>query len=178
MCVTVLVLFGLMLVGLSSCIPERKIKVEAFVWCTTDLLEFVTPVLTIEANGTTETFILTDTDFKPSTQINVDALFGGRSSTSCTTIVAIKEKIYDDVASCKGVMRIKYELKPTHNPDKEVYYFRQIIGYNSWLIIDDVTKQGPSNIITDLMDKVKKEDIEKYIAELTSSELVSPLYVN
>lgn len=170
-----------MILGLYACDEkETYVQLEAQISCTSDLLEVVSPVVTIEANGRTKSVRLTKDDFKKTlsvtttttVNININGEESGVKMVSLNyadVLASVYEK-YEDETAIKGTITVKYERIPDATLNKEAYVFNHGVGYRSEICIDDKKSKGPEDSFKSENNTIIKEEVEEYISELIASE--------
>lgn len=163
--------------GLSACKDDPYVDIISVTSCSPDLLEFVTPTVTITAdNGQSESFTLSPSDFEESTEggsINITvSVNGNESSLNSTAVNYIAKRMmhFEDVTSMAGKIEVKYALKPDVNMDKDSYVFFHGVGYNSKVSDgDSFTLSGNGGYIKPTAYQVSKDEVQKYLNDLVSS---------
>ncbi len=172
-----------MMISLSACNEEdKKVVIDANICCSSDLLEFVTPVVTIQGdNGEKEPFKLSKEHFKKgptlNLTVNTTVTINGVPSNTVTTLtycecVATSEKKFEDVKAMKGNITVKYERNSYADTSKDKYVFSKgnELGYTSKVIIDGVEHEGPKASYSITSEVVDKDEVEKYITDLCATE--------
>lgn len=169
----------ILMLGLTACPSpdDPYVDIISVTSCSPDLLEFVTPTVTVTAdNGQSESFTLSPTDFEESTEggsINITVNVNGNESSSGSTVVdyvAKRMMHFEDVTSMSGRIEVRYALRPDVKPDKESYVFFHGVGYNSKVSDgDSFTISGNGGYIKPTAHQVSKDEVQKYLNDLVSS---------
>lgn len=141
---------------------DNHIEAVAFVTCSEDLLEFVIPTVTIEANGTSQTYVLSEADFEESTNEPTD------ESNKKNTLVAKISKDFDG-KSISGSVTVQYSLKKDVEITKDQYYFKHSVNYSLIPHVKGLIYNGVS-IAPTVGRFVEKDAVESYLNNLISEE--------
>lgn len=166
----------------SSCNEEEPyVVISAVTSCSPDLLEFVTPTVTITGDdGQTQSFTLSPSDFKESEKggsIEINITVNGQTSSTSSTImnyIATSDKRFDG-ETVSGSIAVTYALKDKYSVNGEKYVFYHGIGYDYRAVGDkglSITTQG--NYIKPIAFEVDKNDVEEYLNKIvTEADKVS-----
>lgn len=176
---SIVALIALML-GFTACDDHEDSKpyidIISVTSCSPDLLEFVTPTVTITAeNGETQSQTLSPSDFKESEEgssININVSINGYETTSSSTTVNYIAKYIKrfNTESISGKIEVSYTLNDKVEMNKDSYVFFHGVGYDSTCHDKDginITTNG--SYMKPVAYKIQKEDVDKYLKELISS---------
>lgn len=163
--------------GLISCIADHYIDIIAQTSCSPDLLEFVTPIVTITGdNGESQSFELSKSDFHETTEggsITINVTINGVTTTIASTAVnnvAECPKRFDG-ESIKGDITVKYSVKPDFVLEKEKYVFFHEVNYRYYSMSKDgigMSLSGTS--IKPIASEVSKDEVKAYLDKLIADE--------
>ena len=170
--------------GLPSCKEDPYVEIIAVNSCSPDLLEFVTPTVTIRnVNGESYSVVLSPSDFKESTKggeihINVTGN-GNTTSTSSTAVnhIATASKRFEG-ESASGEIEVNYAIKDNVVLNKENYIFFHGTGYDYKTSGSGLSVISESSYIKPIAYEVSKEDVENYLKELSSMTDKTPFKVS
>ena len=164
--------------GLTSCCDDDNdpyIDITAVTSCSPDLLQFVTPTVTITGdNGGSQSFVLSPSDFKESDKggtieinVTVNGVTTSTSSTATNFIADVTKKF--DGETISGEIEVSYALKENVVFDKEQYIFFHGIAYES----KTVNKDGFSfslegTYIKPIAHEVPNEEVMDYLTKLVA----------
>ena len=151
-------------VGLTSC-TEHYIDIVAQTSCSPDLLEFVTPVVTITGeNGESQSFELSSSDFHETTEGGSITINIASTTISSTAVNNVAEctKRFNDVESMKGDIKVSYTKKQNISFNKDKYVFFHGIGYRYKTYLIEEIGQPFKPIGTE----VSKEEVSEYLEKL------------
>lgn len=167
-----------MMVGLTACPPDHRdtyVEVTAVTSCSPDLLQFVTPTVTITGdNGETQSWTLSAQDFKETTEggsITINITVNGQTSTSeSTTVNNVAERSirFEDVESMKGDIVVTYKMNPDVSIDKDSYVFFNGVDYKSTVSPKDGPAISDNSVMKPTAYEVKKADVEEYLNKLVA----------
>lgn len=162
--------------AVSSCHEEDPyVVISAVTSCSPDLLDFVTPTVTITGdNGQTQSFVLSPSDFKESDKggsIEINISVNGQTTTASSTItnhIATRD-IRFDRESISGSIVVTYALNSGYTVNNEKYVFYHGVGYDYRAVGDkgiSITTDG--DYIKPIAYEVGKDEVEEYLNELVS----------
>lgn len=160
----------------SSCNDDEPyVVISAVTSCSPDLLDFVTPTVTITGeDGQTQSFVLSASDFKESDKggtIEINISVNGQTTTASSTItnhIATRD-IRFDRESISGSIVVTYALKSGYTVNNEKYVFYHGVGYDYRAVGDkgiSITTDG--DYIKPIAYEVGKDEVEEYLNELVS----------
>lgn len=130
--------------AISSCHEEDPyVIISAVTSCSPDLLDFVTPTLTITGdNGQTQSFVLSPSDFKESDKggsIEINISVNGQTSSTSSTImnyIATSDKRFDG-ETVSGSIAVTYALKDNYVVNSDKYVFYHGVGFDFRAVGDE-----------------------------------------
>lgn len=166
--------------GLTSCcddddvITPPYIDITAVTSCSPDLLQFVTPTVTITGdNGESQSFVLSPSDFKESNKggtieinVTVNGVTTSTSSTATNFVANVTKKFDREMVS--GEIKVSYALKENAVFDKEQYIFFHGIGYDSKTVKDGFSFALEGAYIKPIAHEVSNEKVLDYLTELVA----------
>ena len=153
-------------IGLTSC--YHYIDIIAQTSCSPDLLEFVTPVVTITGeNGESQSFELSNTDFHETTEGGSITINVSSTTIASTAVNNVAEctKRFNKVESMKGDIKVDYTLKPNVSPNKDKYVFFHGVGYRYKTDLIAIIAQP----FKPIGSEVNKEDVGEYLEKLSKN---------
>lgn len=169
----------------SSCRDDKTgIEMQAKLYCSSDLLEFVDPVLTLTTtDGIQETFNLSADDFIHGAQStfinNIDYVFNDQLVGSDTDTIKVRK----DYALCPGsplwtdndkmsaILTLSFKIKPGVEITRNMYYFDYSVVCKYKTYVDGKSSE-PEEIKTDLDSGfISKSDVESYLKDLQSKTI-------
>ena len=164
-----------MMAGLTSCHQDPYVDIIAVTSCSPDLLEFVTPTVTITGdNGETQSWTLFAQDFKETTEggsISITITVNGQTSTSeSTTVNNVAERTirFEDMESMKGDIVVTYKMNPDVSIDRDSYVFFNGVDYKSTVSPKDGPEISDNSVMKPTAYEVKKADVEEYLNKLVA----------
>lgn len=165
---TIVLIFAVL--GLSSCHDEDKVEMSYTVFCSEDLLRFVSPVVTyVNGDGIEESTTLTTSNWNKSGSVST----GDESSS--TTITGLKsytwtQKVVFDSFGVSGKITVKYTpLSDYEDTTEKQYNFNHQVFITAKAENDDIQNQY-TNISVDLTGtKIDGENVSTYISNLALS---------
>ncbi len=163
--------------AVSSCHEEDPyVVISAVTSCSPDLLDFVTPTVTITGdNGQTQSFVLSPSDFKESDKggsIEINITVNGQTSSTSSTImnyIATSDKRFDG-ETVSGSIAVTYTLKDNYVINSDKYVFYHGVGYDYRAVGDEgisITTEG--NYIKPIAYEVSKDEVEGYLIKLVAT---------
>ena len=173
------------IVTLTSCEEDNGIKLTSLTSCSPDLLEFVTPVVTISTtDGYKETFVLSQADFANSNEggsitidvntnvnVNINDRDANSSSVSSVTTNYISympsSPLKFSSTSLKGEIKVSYRVKDNYKLNKENYVFFHNVGYKYTLETD--ISMTSTVYFKPIAQTIRAEKVEEYLKKLAES---------
>ena len=153
-------LFFTLAILCTGCKHDPYIQITANSKCSSDLLEFVNPVVTITAQGENYTKEFTSADF---------VAYENPQNPLVDNIATFTKRFDTDQVS--GSIAISYKLKDGvdfDNLSKETYYFSHNISYSK-TISDENGFKFTINVSKDVQinnNEISKENVKSYIEKL------------
>lgn len=166
-----------LLCTVSSCREEEEpyVVIYAITSCSPDLLDFVTPTVTITGDdGQTQSFVLSPSDFSDSDKggkIELNVSINGQTSSFSSTLmnyIASNEKRFDG-KSVSGSIVVTYALKDNYTINGEKYVFFHGIGYEYKAVGEKgISSMTEGNYIKPIAYEVGKDGVEEYLNNLVT----------
>lgn len=158
-------------------------EIIAVASCSPDLLEFVTPTVTIRnANGESHSVVLSPSDFKESTkggEIHINVSGNGNTTSSSSTAVnyiATVSKRFEG-ESVSGEIEVTYAIKDNVVPNKENYIFFHGIGYDYKASGSELSVITEGSYVKPIAHEVSKGEVENYLKDLSTKTHKTPFQV-
>lgn len=150
--------------GLTSCENDGKFDVDLYVYCTSDMLEYVIPTVELTINGETITKTLSVSDFEEG---------GGHVNN---TDYGVEEDLHRysfhdsfDVDKIVSTVSVSYKLRPHATFTKKYYYFANLVR-----LAYTHKDRGLSNIynydIDETMEYVERSQAEEFLEDFCSKK--------